>query len=45
MQILAAWTVLIEWCMTSGLATAVWRDLTQSKKLRTWFMCRWVRSM
>ena len=45
MQMLAAWTVLIGWCMTSGLATVCWRDLTQSKKLRTWFIGRPVRSM
>ena len=35
MQMLAAWTVLMVWNMTSGFATVDWRDFTQSKKLRT----------
>src|SRR5205823_11976770 len=35
MQMLQACTVLIERCMTVGLATVCFRDLTQSKKSRT----------
>src|SRR6476659_2981775 len=45
MQILAACTVDIERYMNSGLATVCRRDLTQSKKFRTWFMGRCVWAM
>ena len=41
MQMLAAWTVVMERCITSGLATVGCRDLTQSRKLRMWFIGRW----